>query len=131
MARTDDPSIADEDALWRRILAHRGWIVRASNGGFRPSSVAFLDNLNGEVSVHVARLTTKDLVLADYPDQSLAEILAHVPRSLGHVVAFDKKPNDLSHAVICPPPQIPNKRRKRDAREMAERARWILLQPQS
>ena len=67
MRRLDDPSITDEDSLYRRILP--SWVVPKIGGGFRPSSSAFLDNRSGEVSVNVARLTTQERVLATYPEQ--------------------------------------------------------------
>jgi hypothetical protein len=111
--------------LWRRI--HPQWIVQLSDGNVRPSSAAFLDGYTGEVSVHLATLTNKDSVLANHDPDSLAEILASVPRSLGHALVRDPTPEDVSHALICPPPSANKKQRKSDARRMAEAARWIWL----
>jgi hypothetical protein len=58
--RIDDQSIKDEDLLWRRIVNTPIWIKRNSDGTYRPSSAAFLDDYTGEVSVHLAKLTTQE-----------------------------------------------------------------------
>ena len=123
----DDPSIRDADALWRRILP--AWVVAVEGGGYRPSSSAFLDNHTTELSIHLAALTTPDNALAGHPDDNLAEIWAAVHRTIGHAVVRDPTDDDPSHGLICPPPQVPNKRRKADARRMAAQARWVVLRP--
>src|SRR3989442_5587798 len=122
--RTDDSSIKDEDPLWRRILS--SWVHRNPDGTVRPSSVAFLDRLSGEVSVHLARLTNVERVLAGHETDSLAEIQARVPRSLGHAIVRDPEPADPSHALICAPRDRGINKRKRDAHEMAVRSRWVV-----
>lgn len=126
--RPNDQSIPDHELLWRRILPR--WLHKQPDGTFRPSSMAFLDDTpgnNGEVSVDLASLTTIESSLAAYPGQGLAELEASVPRSLQHTVASDPLENNPAHALICPPPDIPNNQRKRDARQMAEKARLIVL----
>jgi hypothetical protein len=125
--RVDDLSIPDDEPLWRRILPD--WLCPIEDGGFRPSSAAFLDNRSGEVSVHVASLTTAELVLRDRPGEGIAEILAHVPRSLGHAIVRDPTEQDRSHALICPPVGRGRGRRKQDARLMAGQARWVVQPP--
>ena len=85
--RPDDPSIADDEPLWRRILPIPAMLVTSPDGTHRPSSAAFLDGHTGEVSVHRATLTSKDQILLLYPSVGLAEILAGLPRSLGHLVS--------------------------------------------
>jgi hypothetical protein len=123
--RTDDPTIGDDEPLWRRILP--SWIVHNSDGTPRPSSIAFLDGINGELSVHLAKRTNTEAVLADRPHDSIAELPAGVPRSLGHAIVHDPTPEDDSHALVCPPDNIPEKRRKRDARSMAVACCWAIL----
>src|SRR5437773_635876 len=102
-SRPDDPTIGDDGPLWRRILPVPGWIHRNPDGSFRPSSMAFLDNIDGQLSVHLANLTTQEAVLRNRALESIAELLASVPRSLGYAVARDPTPEDPSHALICPP----------------------------
>src|SRR5216684_2697113 len=94
----DDPAIADEEHLWRRILLEPGWI--APDG--RVSSMAFKDRRNplGLVSVHRANLTSIAKIEATYPDVALAGITAGDARVNSHGVAPDAKPDDESHAVL-------------------------------
>jgi len=121
--RLDDPTVADHEVLWRRILPE--WIHRSPDGTCRPASMAFLDGLTGEVSVHRAGLTTIERALQDHPNHSLASIQASLPRSLGLVVAADPTNEDPSHALICS--YEPTSQRKRSAREMAKAASWVRL----
>jgi hypothetical protein len=126
--RPDDQSIPNHELLWRRLLPR--WLHKQPDGSFRPSSMAFLDDTpgnDGEVSVDVASRTTTEKSLTAYPGQGLAELEANVPRSLRHTVVSDPIENNLAHAVICPPPDIPNNQRKRDARQMAEKALLRIL----
>jgi len=127
--RFDDSSICDEERLWRRIIPQ--WIVPTEDGKLRPSSSAFLDGYTGEVSVHIAALTDQYKALEGRPNDSLVEIKAGLPRSLGHAIVRDPTEQDPSHALICPPPEKPRKQRKSDARRMAEEAQWIVLKPSS
>ena len=127
--RHDDPSITDVEPLWRRISPIPAMLVTAPDGTRRPSSAAFLDGHTGEVSVHRAALTSSDQVLLSYPGVGLAEILAELPRSLGHIVCADPVDGDVSHALICPPPGLPNSQRKANARRMALAARWVVEPP--
>jgi hypothetical protein len=125
--RADDPTIEDHEPLWRRILPLPGWIHRNPDGSFRPSSMAFLDNIDGELSVHLANLTSQEAVLRDRATESIAELLASVPRSLGYAIVRDPTPEDASHALICPPANTPENRRKKHARFIAAQCRWVCL----
>src|SRR5262249_30179958 len=127
--RPDDPSIADTEALWRRVIPTPALVVRGADGQARPSSAAFLDGHTGEVSVHRASLTTTDAGLSCYPGVGLAEIQAQLPRSLGHSVVADPTDEDPSHALICPPVGLGGSRRKTHARQMAGAARWVVPPP--
>ena len=119
--RVDDGSIGDDEILWRRLIP--AWIVRNPDGTFlRASSAAFDDGIDGEVSVHLASLTTTDRVLEGRRDDSVVALPARFPRSLGHVVVRDPKPDDPSHALICPPPGLRGKRKRKDALLMAKEA---------
>jgi hypothetical protein len=117
--REDDPSITDDEVLWRRIIP--SWIHREPGGKVRPGSVAFLDRLSGELSVHIASLTTPEQALKDRPDDSLVAIPAGYPRSLGFAIVRDPKPDDPSHALICPSPKGAR------ASKLAEKATWVVF----
>ncbi len=127
--RVDDPSITDDEALWRRITPRPTLIVEGEDGKPRPSSGAFIDRETGEVSVHRAKLTTLEQVLTGHPGVGVAEINAGLPRSLGHALVPDPTEDDPSHALICPPPSAGTGRRKTDARRMATAATWVFPPP--
>jgi hypothetical protein len=133
--REDDPSIADDEMLWRRILNIPDWIKKSDDGTFRTTSAAFLDGRTNEVSVHRAILTTQEKALEGKPDEGLVEIRAEFPRSLGQIVVYDPIQNhptlrdDISHSLICPPQSSTKSTRKSDARLMAQEAskHWLVL----
>lgn len=127
--RPDDPSIPNEERLWRRILSN--WVYRPAGDRPRPSSAAFKDNLSGEVSVFIASLTTTDTLLQNHPADSVAEITAGLARSLGYKIVRDPDgglvPNDPTHVVLCPPPGHGKKRLTRVAAALAEGSTWVVL----
>ena len=120
----------DKDILWRRIPNDPNMVKEEPNGNLRLTSAAFRDGSTGEVSVHLAKLTTIEKALSNKADKGIVAIEAAYPRSLNHLVAYDPvkdDPNledDPSHTLICPPEQSSN-HRKRDARLMAEQSRWL------
>jgi hypothetical protein len=122
--RVDDPTINDDDLLWRRIVNKPEWVSRNSDGSWRVSSAAFIDRYTGEVSVHLARLTTQEKVLASRPDDGIVEIFAGLPRSLGLILVYDPTDNDQSHSLICS--RIGGSIKKSDARKLADAARWLV-----
>jgi hypothetical protein len=87
--RVDDPTIADDAPLWRRIQNQPSWVKVLPDGNIRPSSATFLDNYTNEVSVHLARLTTRGTVLQGRLNDGLVELLAGFPRTLGHIAVCD------------------------------------------
>lgn len=131
LQREDDSSIPDEEKLWRRIP--KSQIVPGDDGKPRPSSAAFRDRETGEISVHLSSLTTKEAALERFPEFSLAEIPAGLPRSLGYSVARDPikddsiLPDDPSHALVCPPPSRSLNRCRKDHSVMAVQSQWAVL----
>ena len=59
----------------------------------------------------------------------MAEIVAALPRSLGHAVVADPTDTDPSHALVCPPAGLVGKQRKEHARRMALAAVWRVPPP--
>ncbi len=118
--RVDDSSIADDEVLWRRIIP--SWLQHEPNGNLRPQSVAFIDRHTGEVSVHLASIMRDPTIaLRGHPEDSLTSIRAGYPRSLGYAIVSDPKPEDSSHALICPSPT------KKHARDIAKESTWVVL----
>lgn len=124
--RTDNPTItiSNDDLLWRRIVNQPEWVNRNSDGSWRVSSAAFIDRHTGQVSAHLARLTTQEKALAGRPDEGMIELIAGLPRSLGLIVAYDPKDEDPSHSLIYPPAGGAVSKSK--ARKLADAARWLV-----
>jgi hypothetical protein len=77
----DDPSIRDQDDLWRRIQPE--WIIfDEALGRNRPSSAAFQDSSDGTaMSVDLAKLRSGTAeALASYPGHGLASFTAGFAR---------------------------------------------------
>ncbi len=123
--RVDDPSITDDEILWRRV--RRDWTT-TSEGVFRPTSQTFKDRKSFELSVHIARMTSVEMIRANYPGEGIAAISAGLVRSLGDyklvrdpILNEPLTPDDPSHALICP---APNK--GSHASTLARKARWVI-----
>ena len=117
-SRVDDPTIYDDETLWRRILPE--WLHTEEGGRIRAKSFAFIDRLSGELSVHIASLTNRDGVLANHPNDRIVAFNAGLPRSLGFAIVRDPTPEDPSHALICPSPKGAK------AKTLAEKAALIV-----
>jgi hypothetical protein len=125
--RIDDPTIENDDWLWRRIRNRPEWYAQNPDGSYRLSSVAFLDTYTNEVSVDQAKLTMREKALRLDQDDGLAQIKAGLPRSLQHIVSADPEPDNPAHALICPPNTLTSGQRKSSARTMAKAAEWLVL----
>lgn len=96
----DDPQIADEGELWRRI--HPSQLVHDGNSGtVRISSGAFSDSSDGTpMSVYLGNEDTPARVLAAHPGDLLAALLAGEVRPLGQGVCRSPTAADPSHAFV-------------------------------
>ena len=111
------------EILWRRIGPD--WIVER-DGADGVSSAAFLDNVDGNVSVHLASLTTIEAIRGAYQHCRIAALPASIPQSLGFTVQRDPLPEDPSHALLIPPKTSRSKNTKRaDARKMAVSCEFV------
>ena len=115
--------IDDEDLLWRRIAP--AGLHQETPERFRPNSLAFQDNRPGSdgLSVHLARLTTIKSVSERYPEYSVVEFPAKLPRSMGYEVVHDPTPDDPSHTLIKP---TPNRAHSKTIAK-SDRLRWVRL----
>jgi hypothetical protein len=120
MDRVDDLDVGDERLLYRRILPN--WIIR-EDGICRPQSVAFVDRHTHEVSVFVADMTSVSAVMEGYPDQSLVEFKAALPRSCSGIVAKTPENLDPAHRVLCYSNQS---RMLKGAKLIAVNCNWIV-----
>lgn len=129
-SRVDDPSIEDEDRLWRRISPQH--IVMDHNSGReRPSSAAFTDSRRTQtpMSVYIEKLViesgrTHEDVMGRYPEQSLVVFPAAIPRSLGLGVAKEadpEYPEETAHGVVFGEKTRPVRR------QLATASEWLLV----
>ena len=83
MRCNDDPSISDDDSVYRRISAD--WIVFSENTqGFRLSTQAFRQGgADGLVSVYLASETSPSAVMSEGRQPYLAEVGVGTIRDLG------------------------------------------------
>src|SRR5689334_4681634 len=97
MDQIDEP-VDGAEILWRRLTPD--WIKRAEDGSIILASAAFLDNIDGNVSVHIASLTTLEEVKKAFPYCEIAALTAQVALDCGFTIKRDPMPDDPSHALI-------------------------------
>jgi hypothetical protein len=115
----DDPSIKDEDNLWRRFPPR--YVVGDGKGGLRPTSQAFHHGDGGEISVNVEGVAELDSITARYPQESVAAVKARIPREKRYTVLYVEDPGNPGHAEIWPPERLTEGKRK-CAEHMAKNA---------
>lgn len=125
---TDDASIEDDDALWRRIPpVHQ--IPDENQGGMRPSSAAFEDHPSGTpMSIHVA----KDAVSLGYGPTdalqghsgfALVAFTAGTARDAGQGVAREPLPGEIAHGVVF------GKKTRGVKRRLSRGSEWVIAPP--
>jgi hypothetical protein len=122
---TDDPTIADDAVLWRRIPP---WhvIFDANLGRPRPSKAAFEDHPNGSpMSVVLAEEVARSGraaadVLRGHEDFALAAITAGLARERNQGVARDPVPEEPAHAVVF------GRKTESVKRALARGSQWVL-----
>jgi hypothetical protein len=122
----DDPSILDNDELWRLIILPL-WITFDKNlGRMRPTSQAFQDPRDGTpMSVLLADDLLKsggtpDTALSGHAGYALASVTAGLCRECSQKVARDPTPNEPAHGVVV------GKKTGSVRNQLAREARWIV-----
>ncbi|HUY37004.1 MAG TPA: hypothetical protein VMV69_30075 [Pirellulales bacterium] len=101
----DDPSIADSEALWRRIPPTH-CVLDRNLGRVRPSSAAFENHPNGSpMSVVlgkevIAAGRDAESVLKGHEGYALASFSAGLARQCGQAVARDPLDEEPAHALV-------------------------------
>lgn len=106
----DDPRIAGQAELWRRINPDGNWIKFDKNlGRWRPTSIAFRNSDDLRLSVYIAQIAlhtgrTRETALGDYPAYGIAAFPAALARESGQSICFDPALEDgrvdFAHAHI-------------------------------
>lgn len=91
----DDPTIANNDELWRRVPPQQ--LITEDDGSPRASSAAFDDE---ELSVNVAKDTTMDKTLAGHAGFSIVGFPAGLAREHEQRVVRKPLPDNPAHAEV-------------------------------
>jgi hypothetical protein len=116
----DDPSITDDQALWRRI--HPEQVVFDNNlNRRRPTSQAF-NNTSGTsgMSVDIADETTVQDTLKGYPEHLLVEFEVRLARQLNQGVVREPLPDNPAHAEVM------GKKKKSVQKGFYTGCRWVV-----
>jgi hypothetical protein len=96
--RADDPSISNDERLWRRVHPSQ-FKPRSGPGPSEVSSGVF--STREEVSVAIASETTLEALVANCPHHSVIAFTAGAARAAGCTVVRDPLPDDPAHALVC------------------------------
>ena len=120
MSPVDDPTIADDEVLWRRIAPSQ--IRVDANGRETAISGAFAGS---ELSVHIASLTARQAVQARYPQHRLIALTLRDARGEGYVINRDPQVDDPSHALVIAREELTKNPALARARRLRDCARWV------
>ncbi len=125
---TDDSTIGDEAALWRRVPPWH-FVYDANLGRWRPSSAAFDNDPDG----HPMSVVLGDQVVSEGRDTgdvvaghagfALASLTAGLARSEGQGVTRDPLPDEPAHALVF------GNKSKSVQRRLAKGASWVIAPP--
>jgi len=119
----DDPSIGNDDLLWRRVPPEQ--VVFDENlNRLRPSSMAF-QNTSGTsgMSVNIAAETTVENTLRESENLLLVEFPASVPRGVGQGVIRNPLPDNPAHA------EVTGKKTKSVQKTLYNNCAWVVGPP--
>ena len=123
----DNREVDSGEILWRRLVDE--WIItNREDGTVKIISAAFIDRIDGNISVHIASLTSIEEVRRAYPHSRIAALEARVAQECGFTVVRDPQPDDPSHAILRPPPGRSKKTKISDGRHMAAGAHLVDLE---
>ena len=119
----DDPTIGDDEVLWRRVSPEQIHSAEESDPP-PPPSLAFKSNVV-KISVNRSSLTTVDATLDGYPQHSLLGVTAGSVRAAGCRVAGQPVEGNAAHVLILG--SGPDGRLKPpEAKRIAAHATWVV-----
>ncbi len=124
----DDPEIADEVPLFRRIPPWH-FVCDENDGSYRPSSAAFEDDDDGDpMSVYRADVLKSEggrpeRVMIGHPGFGLVAVTAGTMRHKEQTVHPDPLPEESSHTLVCGP------KTRATRRFFARQSVWIIPPP--
>lgn len=98
--RPDDPSIDNNERLWRRVHPTQ---INIDSGTGDPDVSSAVFSTREEVSVAIASETTLEIFVANNPEHSVVEFTVGSARSAGCTVVRDPLADDPAHALVCGP----------------------------
>lgn len=119
---SDDTSILDSDALWRRI-PYLQWVFDHNLGRVRPSTGCFDDSSDGTpMSVDLARIS-RDPHRNLPSDFALAEFTAGLARSRAQIVCLHPQEGNHAHTYVA------GKKTDGVKKALARKSTWAVLPP--
>jgi len=121
----DVQQVDDDEELFRRLTV-RNQLAKNSDGTYRPSSAVYRSTL-GDISVDIASKTTPEKSIKGA--LALVELLAKVPKDLGHLVVEAPIEEDLECGREANPAHalITGKMNKTHAKKLAVASSWVIL----
>lgn len=115
---TDDPTIGDDEVIWRRIPLE--WVVEDKNlNRKRPTSQCFRQD--GPVSVYIAsEAQSAQAVMQQGKEPFLAALTVGFVRQLGLGIIRDLSSGGPGHALLHGPTN-----HRRNCQQMAKTATWV------
>ncbi len=126
----DDPTIADDDNLWRRVPIGSNHILFDENlGRYRPTSAAFDDSPDGSsMSILIEQIVlqsgrTAQSTMVGHDSYALASITARLARTQNQAIVRDPQPDEEAHGLVC------GKKTKGVKSKLAKGAAWVIPPP--
>jgi len=118
-AITDDPTIGDNEIIWRRVP--EVWVVEDNNLKCkRPSSACFQDGAKGSMSVYIAsEAQSAQVVMQGAKEPFLVSFSVGFIRQLGLGITRDSSTGGPGHALLL------GKKTGGIRSQMAKTATWV------
>ena len=120
----DIQQVDDDEALFRRVV--QAWIQEKEDGTLKLSSASYYQR-TGDISVDIASKTTPEKSIKGA--SALVELLAKVPKDLGHPVVEAPIEEDFESGIEANPAHalITGKMNKTRAKRLAVASSWVIL----
>jgi len=120
----DIQQVDDDEELFRRVV--QDWIQKKEDGTLKLSSASYYQR-TGDISVDIASKTTPEKSIKGA--LALVELLAKVPKDLGHPVVEAPIEEDLECGREANPAHalITGRMNKTHAKKLAIASSWVIL----
>lgn len=130
----DDPTIADDAVLWRRIRPEQ-W-VHDEAGHYRPSSVNFKERKHKDGSIEPLSVSQADelpgpeAMLVNHPGYGVASITAGLARACGRGIIRDYAGGrEPGHCLLFRTAGQSENQAKKNSEKLARASTWVIVPP--